>query len=169
MCPPPRNFYWFGTKKPVSDINTAYGNRASHDLEISRYLGRDILMSNHKEGHPFDGPQLQGKHYQRADMSDTNFDGVNLSGARFYAVMTNAKFKDTNLSGADFEDVSLASARFHDVNISGATITNANLSGLTIRGATLADAKIEDADLTGMRINGVLVSDLFDAYEQSKA
>jgi hypothetical protein len=32
----------------------------------------------------------------------------------------------------------------------------------------LADAEIRDADLTGMRINGILVTDLFDAYEKAK-
>ena len=49
---------------------------------------------------PFDGPVLRDAHYPRADMGGSHFDGVNLSGARFYACMTGATFTDTNLSGA---------------------------------------------------------------------
>ncbi len=33
--------------------------------------------------HPFQGPQLQNAHYERADMSGSNFDGVDLSGSKF--------------------------------------------------------------------------------------
>ncbi|MEN5275735.1 pentapeptide repeat-containing protein [Brucella sp. TWI432] len=106
-------------------------------------------MSDTPKNTPFDGPQLQGEHYHRADMSSTNFDGVNLSEARFYAVLSKAKF--------------------NDVNMTGISITNANMTGITISGVTLVDADIKDADLTGMRINGVLVSALFEAYEKLNA
>ncbi|MBM7068539.1 pentapeptide repeat-containing protein [Actibacterium sp. 188UL27-1] len=125
-------------------------------------------MSEQEHANPFDGPQMQSVHYKRADMAGANFDGVNLEDARFYAVLTKAKFTDTNLQDVDFDDVNLANGRFNNVDLSGAAITNANLSKLTVRGATLAHADIQDADLTGMRINGVLVTDLFHAYEKSQ-
>jgi uncharacterized protein YjbI with pentapeptide repeats len=125
------------------------------------------VMSEHSEGNPFGGPQMKGSHHQRADLSGAYFDGCNLDSARFYAVMTKARFTDTDLSAADFDDVNLAESRFHNVNLSGAAITNANLSRLTISGVTLAHTTIEDADVTGLRINGVLVADLFAAYEQA--
>ncbi|MEN5297057.1 pentapeptide repeat-containing protein [Brucella sp. TWI559] len=126
-------------------------------------------MSDTPKNTPFDGPQLQGEHYHRADMSNTNFDGVNLSEARFYAVLSKAKFNDVNLSEAEFDDANLTAVRFNDVNMTGISITNANMTGITISGVTLVDADIKDADLTGMRINGVLVSALFEAYEKLNA
>lgn len=126
-------------------------------------------MSGQEQNNPFDGPQLQGIHHQRADMTDTNFDGVNLSRARFFAVMSDAKFTDTNLKDADFDDVNLGDARFNNINFSGTKITNANLSNVSISGATLENLDISNANLTGMKINGVLVSDLFDAFEKSKS
>ena len=43
-------------------------------------------MSEKPKQNPFTGDQLQGTHYQKADMTGANFDGVNLSGAKFYAV-----------------------------------------------------------------------------------
>lgn len=45
---------------------------------------------------------------------------------------------------------------FDDVNMSEVTITNANLT----------NCRIDDANLTGMTINGVLVSELFEAYNK---
>ena len=124
-------------------------------------------MDDGSERNPFDGPQMRDAHYARADMTGTNFDGVNLADARFYAVLTKATFTNSNLHGAVFDDINLSGARFHNVNLSGTSISNANLSGLKIEGATLAGCDIQDADLTGMRINGVLVSDLFAAYERA--
>lgn len=129
-------------------------------------VSQAIAMSEPEDRNPFDGPQMQGIHYRQANMTGANFDGVNLEGAQFYAVMTSARFTDTNLNAATFRDVSLANAQFDDVNLSGAVISNANLSRLTITGVTFAHSDIQDADLTGMRINGVLVSELFDAYER---
>lgn len=128
----------------------------------------DTTMAEPQKKSQFDGPHMRGTHYKRADMAGTNFDGVNLAEAQFYAVLTKARFTDTNLTDAVFDDINLADARFNNVNLSGAVITNANLSRLTISGVTFGDSDIKDADLTGMRINGVLVTDLFAFYEQAK-
>ena len=103
---------------------------------------------------PFDGEQLQDSTYARADMARTRFDGVNLDAAHFFAVLTNATFGDTNLAGASFDDVNLSGAAFANVNLSGARIENANL----------ADADIRNANYAGMRIEGVLVTELLEAY-----
>ena len=122
-------------------------------------------MSN-DPSNPFDGEDLSGKHYRHANMQRAFFDGVNLAGAKFFAVLNGALFTDTNLANAKFDDVNLAGAHFNNVNLSGTSISNANLSGIKIKDATLAGLDIQNADLTGMRINGVLVADLFAAYEK---
>jgi len=126
-------------------------------------------MTHDDDSNPFDGPQLQDAHYIRADMSGSNFDGVNLTAAKFFAVLEKATFRDTNLRAADFDDVNLSEARFNNINLSGTSITYANMSGLTISGVTLAETHITDADLRGMRINGILVTDLFAAYENAQS
>lgn len=125
-------------------------------------------MSDPDKSNPFSGPQIQGVHYARADMTASNFDGVNLADSRFFAVLTKAKFTDTNLQAADFDDVNLSQTTFNNITLSGATIQNANLSGMRISAATMENTDIKDVNLTGMRINGVLVSDLFDAYEKAQ-
>lgn len=111
-------------------------------------------MSNDQD--PFNGPQLQGHSYSRADMSESNFDGVNLASSRFYAVLSDATFSDTNLVRASFDDVNLGAARFHNINLQCATFDNINFS----------NARITNANLTGMTINGILVSDLLEAYQK---
>lgn len=48
----------------------------------------------------------------------------------------------------------------------GADEIDVALSGATFRNVNLAEVSVVDAELAGMRINGVLVSDLFRAYNQ---
>jgi uncharacterized protein YjbI with pentapeptide repeats len=61
-----------------------------------------------------------------------------------------------NLSGSRFEDVNLREAVFEDVALTGATIRN----------ACLGDVSIDDANYTGMRIEGILVTDLLRVYRE---
>ncbi len=103
----------------------------------------------------FSGEQLQGEVYEKADMQNSHFDGVNLAESRFYAVLANALFTDSNMQAARFENVNLGEAVFDDVNMAGVVFGNINLSGVTIN----------NAKLTGMTIDGVLVTELLAAFE----
>jgi len=71
-----------------------------------------------------------------------------------------------NRAGSEFRDVNLASSRFDDVNLRGAVFTNVALSGATIRDACLADVSIADAGYEGMRIEGILVTELLRVYRE---
>lgn len=68
------------------------------------------------------------------------------------------KARNAGLAGSSFEDADLSRARFQDVNLSGAVFQDVNMTNVSI----------DDANLTGMTIRGVKVTDLIDAYEQSK-
>jgi uncharacterized protein YjbI with pentapeptide repeats len=82
-------------------------------------------------------------------------ENADLSGAEFINTrLTDAQFRDVNLAGAQYVDVNLSGARFEDVALKGVVIRNANCSHLTI----------DDACYEGMRIEGILVMDLLDAY-----
>jgi len=94
------------------------------------------------------------------------FSGVDLSGASFWAVLQGAKFDDCNLEAVSFGNVNLAGSTYTDVNLSNAKFENINLSGGSFRYLTMENVEISDANLIGMKINGVLVSDLFAAYEK---
>jgi uncharacterized protein YjbI with pentapeptide repeats len=72
--------------------------------------------------------------------------------------------KKCNLAGSIFDDVNLVNVVVENVNLSGGRLNDVNLSQLQITNACCHDVSISDATLDGMKINGVLVTDLFAAY-----
>ena len=75
----------------------------------------------------------------------------------------------TQMPESRFEDVDLARAVFDDVNLQGARFSNANLACAVFNKLSLADAGIDDAQLDGLRIDGVLVTDLQAAWAAQQA
>ena len=71
---------------------------------------------------------------------------------------------NANLSRSEFDDVNLQEATFTNVNLSKATFTDINFSGAKFSNLNLTDVEIEACETKGMKIRGVLVSDLFEAY-----
>jgi len=65
-------------------------------------------------------------------------------------------------------DAGLAGSTFDDVNLSAASFANVNLTAARFRDVNMTDVSIDQANLTGMTIRGVLVDDLFAAYEARK-
>ncbi len=129
-----------------------------------------------KKSNPFSGDQLKGKQFIRSDMENTNFEGCNLAGARFWAVMTKVTFTDSNLEFASFDDVSLegavfsninlSAAKFENVNLSGTQFHEVNFSGASISATNLSGLSLNNVNLEGMTIEGILVSDLLAAYKK---
>ncbi|MEL6374274.1 MAG: pentapeptide repeat-containing protein [Pseudomonadota bacterium] len=115
---------------------------------------------------PFDGAQLQGGKFTAADMRNTTFDGVNLANAKFFAVLSGAVFDDCNLSDATFKNVNLSNSSFDDVNLSNSKFHNLNLSATTFDFLNMRDVQVTRADITGMKIDGIPVSDFIAAYDE---
>ena len=118
------------------------------------------------EKDPFPNKEYKGCEFKRADMTQTHFNAVNLSHARFWAVLECASFQDTNLRLAKFDDVNLAESTYENVNLSGAKYNNVNLAGASFSNLNLSNVEIKDANLEGMTIDGVLVSDMFEAWQK---
>jgi uncharacterized protein YjbI with pentapeptide repeats len=70
------------------------------------------------------------------------------------------------LPGSRIADVDLSESVFEDVNLRRATFSNVALAGARLRDVDLSHVSIEDANLEGLRINGVLVTELFRAYDE---
>jgi uncharacterized protein YjbI with pentapeptide repeats len=64
----------------------------------------------------------------------------------------------------DARDAGLASSVFDDVNLAGSTFTNVNLSGARFRDIDLSHVEIAESCVEGMRINGILVTEMLAAY-----
>jgi len=112
------------------------------------------------------------------------------------ADLTETSFHNVNMSQADFDDVNLRGTRFHNVNLSEITVTaaqiggatfkhiglppgstgkqrplrfeEADLNGTTILRCDLSGAKIEKCNVQGMTIDGILVTDLIAALNRQK-
>ncbi|MBS0664511.1 MAG: pentapeptide repeat-containing protein [Verrucomicrobia bacterium] len=70
--------------------------------------------------------------------------------------LANSVFDDVNLQGASFNNVNLSKSTFADINFSGSRFDNLNFT----------QVEIGACDTTGMKIRGILVSDLFEAYRR---
>ena len=103
---------------------------------------------------------------QEAGRDKLEIDNMFLCGSRFTRVsLKEALFQDSHLMGAKIDDVNAEGLTINNVNLGSAQFTNVTLAGAKIAGANLEGLAISDANLIGMTINGVLVSDLFAAYE----
>jgi uncharacterized protein YjbI with pentapeptide repeats len=71
---------------------------------------------------------------------------------------------DSDITDSHFANARLVRTRFQNVNFSQSNFTNVNLSEVSFVNVNLMHASITNANLTGMRINGILVSDLIEAY-----
>ncbi len=107
---------------------------------------------------PFTGPQLNDSVFDKASMAHSKFNGVDLRGAFFFAVLNDAKFSDCNMGGTEFDDVNLSQSTFNNINLAGTTFSNINFSNV----------EISDANLDGMKVNGILVTDLLQHYQSAK-
>jgi uncharacterized protein YjbI with pentapeptide repeats len=72
------------------------------------------------------------------------------------------------MSGAAFENANLSGLKLTDCNLQGAAFEDANLSGLKLTDCNLQGAAITESRIDGMTIDGVLVTDLFAAYQASR-
>ncbi len=119
------------------------------------------------KSNPFPDIEHKGFVFSKADMTNVKFDGVNLSESYFWAVLRKAEFKDCNMESAIFDDVNLSGSSYENINLSGTTFNNINMSGVSFSNLNMANVDISNANMDGMKINGVLVTDLFDAYEKA--
>jgi uncharacterized protein YjbI with pentapeptide repeats len=69
-----------------------------------------------------------------------------------------------SLVGSEFIDTDLEGSRYRNVNLRGTEFVDVALTGAQIRNACLGDVSIEDANYEGMRIDGILVTELLRVY-----
>jgi len=124
--------------------------------------------------------RLTGSRFDDVCLGDAEFENVNLSGA---------SFDNINLSHSKFHNISFADAEISAVNLGGATFRHigpplndagvrppqnpvsfveADLNGSIFRDVDLSNVEIENCNVTGMKIDGIEVSDLLRAYQDER-
>jgi len=110
--------------------------------------------------------------------------------------MPGSRFHDVNLAESVFDDVNMSKVRFHDINMSDISVSAVQMGGATfkhiglppgskgrqrplafeeadlnrtkITRCDLANVRIRDCNLKGMTIDGLVVTDLIEAYKRRK-
>ena len=110
--------------------------------------------------------------------------------------ISTSRFDDAKMSQSQFENINLSGSRFHDINFSDVHFSAAQMGGTTFKHiglppgskdkqrpvtfeeATLCDSVFRKVDLSnvkliecnieGMTIDGILLSELLDAYKRQK-
>ncbi|AFY34580.1 pentapeptide repeat-containing protein [Calothrix sp. PCC 7507] len=115
-------------------------------------------------------PDLSGKDFSRANLSNKDLSGRNLS----FANLSGANLSDTfmhkvNLRGADLSEANLFRANLlladmREANLRSANLIGADLSGADLRGADLTGARIRSGDrllvkLIGANLAGAIMPD----------
>ncbi|MGO8928693.1 MAG: pentapeptide repeat-containing protein [Limisphaerales bacterium] len=78
------------------------------------------------------------------------------------------KADNANLTGSEFHKVNLSGSKYNDVNLRDTVFENVAFTRATIRNACMGDVSIEDASYAGMRIEGILVTELLRVYRETK-
>jgi uncharacterized protein YjbI with pentapeptide repeats len=86
-------------------------------------------------------------------------------------VLPTGKYRSEHavLAGSEFVDTNLEQSKFHDVNLRASEFDDVAFTGSTIRNACLGDVSIADANYSGMRIDGILVTELLRVYRERAA
>lgn len=82
------------------------------------------------------------------------------------ADLSNAEYVNVNLEGTVFSDVNLQRVRIMNASLAGGHFEDVNLSKVVIQNANLSNLSIRDACYDGMRIEGILVSELLEIYRE---
>ena len=115
-------------------------------LNMSKSLFSMVNMSDTT----FDDVNMGKVIFHNINMSDADFSGINLSGAKFMHIGP-APDKDGNQArqrAITFEEMMLCDSKFRKVDMSGVEINECNIEG--------------------MRIDGILVSDMIMAHKNQQ-
>jgi len=105
-----------------------------------------------------------------ADLANSTYHDVNMSGTRIDKCnLSRLSIAHGNLVGMSFDDCAMSGSSFHNINLSGARFEDVNMSNVVIDNANVSRMHFSNCKLDGMTIDGVMVTELFAAWRESKA
>ncbi|MGF2616038.1 GNAT family N-acetyltransferase [Rossellomorea vietnamensis] len=114
---------------------------------------------------------LSGSSFSNSNIEGTSFSNCNLSHSRFQNInLQNSLYADLNFSRSRFMLVNLGGVTFQDTTLEGegsqVHFMRCDLKGTIITNSSLRNAEINDCNLSGMKINGILVEEMLEAYSK---
>ncbi|CAN7407653.1 GNAT family N-acetyltransferase [Rossellomorea sp. LjRoot5] len=107
----------------------------------------------------FSNSNLMGVQFNNCNLSESRFQNINLQ---------KALIADLNLSQSEMGHVTLGGVHVHDTNLGEKNepirFERCDFHGSKFDNCNLNHAEISNSDVTGMKINGISVEDLMEAY-----
>ncbi|WP_025025953.1 GNAT family N-acetyltransferase [Caldalkalibacillus mannanilyticus] len=130
----------------------------------------------HLENADFHNVNLRNSAFSYGNMSSVTVQNINFSHSRITNTnLSHSTIGDSNMRNVEICHVSLAGAHIHDVNLDledeekvPVVMERCDLRNSRIIDSNLKNVEIEGCDITGMKISGILVSELLKVYEQQK-
>ena len=82
------------------------------------------------------------------------------------SIIDDSKFINVGMSRVEFDDVCMEDATFNNINMQRATIHYVNMKGSRISDCHLVNVEVTGGEIDGMKIHGILVTEMIAAYEQ---
>jgi len=117
--------------------------------------------------------------FHNVDMHGTVFNDVNLAGTSFENInLSKSRFHDINFSDVVFTAAQIGGCHFKHIGLPPdkdgnhprqrpVTFEEATLCDSLFRKVDLSNVKIVESNISGMTIDGVLVTDLLEAYRKA--
>ena len=81
-------------------------------------------------------------------------------------IIDDSKFISVGMSRVEFDDVGMEDAKLNNINMQRATIHYVNMKGSKISDCHLVDVEVTGGEIDGMKIHGILVTDMMAAYKE---
>lgn len=137
------------------------GQHFANHVNIAKSEFVDVNMANAK----FDTVKLSNSNFHNVDLSKSAFNNINFRKVK----LTNVDLSDIEISmaiigGAKFKNIGLPSGSkekqspvsFEDVDLNNSKLLKCDLSGVSV----------DSCKIEGMKIDGILVSDLIKNYKE---
>ena len=82
------------------------------------------------------------------------------------AVIDDSKFLNVGMARVEFDNVNLSDATFNNINMSRVSFHGINFNGATFKAVGLTNVSIDECEVVGLKIRGILVTDMIAAYNQ---
>ncbi|RUT44410.1 GNAT family N-acetyltransferase [Paenibacillus anaericanus] len=152
----PRNHYFYeknGYKLISEDQDERYYRKEVVDQQLET---RDFAT---RKG-------FNKQNFRECSMQDSDFYDVNLANSSYSnSNMSCQKFRNINLSGSHITNANMSHSIFGDSNMRKVEICHVSLAGAYIHDSNLHNLSVNNCNIEGMKIDGVLVSDLIKAYK----
>ena len=120
--------------------------------------------------HLAENANLSGSRFHDVNLADAEFDDVNMSRVRFHNInMSDISVTAVQIGGAKFKHIGLPPDKCDKQERQRpVTFEEMTLCDSTFKKVNLSNVKFTDCDISGMTIDGILVTDMLNAYKKKE-